>query len=86
MKLFPISVAAALLTLAIQDTILAADPTSLAEVGAIIADAMATNDTLMLQKYLKTYEDEAAGPNGKKISKSDFFKVLQNRKELTESV
>lgn len=86
MKLLMITITAALLTLAIQGTVMASDPTSLAEVSAIVADALATNDTLMLQRHLKTYEDEVAGPDGKKISKSDFLDVLKKRKERTERV
>lgn len=63
-----------------QSTALAADGHSLSKVAAIIADAVATDDTEMLEKHAMNYEDMLAISATKTLTKSAYSETRNKRR------
>jgi hypothetical protein len=80
-----IVLAAAMTYLGGHSTVIAADGRSLAHVAASVADALAANDSAMLQKYWITYEEAAAVSPQKVRTQSDFIQAKAEWKKLTDS-
>lgn len=69
-----------------QSTALAADGHSLSKVAAIIADAVATDDTEMLEKHAMNYEDMLAISATKTLTKSAYSETRKkNKKRVDET-
>jgi hypothetical protein len=86
MRILPIILAAAMISMSTQAVADTSEGRSLAKVAAITADALAADDDAILQRHLMTYEQWVAVTGKKEKTKSDFQKANEKAKMMVDDV
>jgi hypothetical protein len=84
MRTIALTIAAAIVTLMAHNSAMAENDRSLAQVAAIVADALAAKDDIVLEKYLMTYEEAATVSKKIEKDKSAYAKRIREDKQAVE--